>query len=177
MGEYYTAIVMYPRQFRIIDYRDVSLQPTSPARAYILYQSLKALTTIWEHTREIAQYIDEMLGIGEDILLDAKKHDGLLFDDETFSRSRKYWWAANMLPALKENIQGNLRAHNEFLEDFIEHHIKTPRPEQDPHYLHGMYDRGKEVIAKLEKLIEQFESQRERTELLRNGVCSLYPIS
>jgi hypothetical protein len=55
--------------------------------------TLRYSVSRWE---ELADYFDEFLNDGKSFLL-VKEHDNLLVDDETFSRSRKYFWTLSCL--------------------------------------------------------------------------------
>ncbi|KAL1964567.1 hypothetical protein VTN77DRAFT_6864 [Rasamsonia byssochlamydoides] len=47
-------------------------------------------------------------------ILDPEKHDALLFDDNTFSRSRKYFWVVDSLELFKTQIADTLREWKDF---------------------------------------------------------------
>ncbi|RFU35306.1 hypothetical protein B7463_g1067, partial [Scytalidium lignicola] len=56
----------------------------------------------WE---KITDYSGGLIGHRE-TLADPEAHDSLLFDDDSFSRSRKYFWAINYLAELDISIEG-----------------------------------------------------------------------
>ncbi len=60
-----------------------------------------------ERWDRIAEYFSKLLG-HRDTLSDPDAHDSLLFDDDSFSRSRKYFWAINYLAELDISISGNI---------------------------------------------------------------------
>jgi hypothetical protein len=55
----------------------------------------------------ITEYFAWLIG-HRDALADPEIHDSLLFDDASFSRSRRYFWAINYLVELDESIAGNI---------------------------------------------------------------------
>ena len=55
----------------------------------------------------ITEYFAWLIG-HRDALADPEIHDSLLFDDASFSRSRRYFWAINYLAELDESIAGNI---------------------------------------------------------------------
>ncbi len=55
----------------------------------------------------ITEYFAWLIG-HRDALADPEVHDSLLFDDASFSRSRRYFWAINYLAELDESIAGNI---------------------------------------------------------------------
>jgi len=56
---------------------------------------------------EIFDYFSMLIG-HRNSLPDPDIHDSLLFDDDSFSRSRRYFWAINYLAELDTSIAGNL---------------------------------------------------------------------
>jgi hypothetical protein len=59
----------------------------------------------WEN---IAAYFARLVVHHKDVLSDPDAHDNLLFDDDSFSRSRRYFWAINYLAELDISISGNI---------------------------------------------------------------------
>jgi hypothetical protein len=55
----------------------------------------------------IADYFAKLIG-HRDTLSDPDSHDSLLFDDDSFSRSRRYFWAINYLAEVDSSIAGNI---------------------------------------------------------------------
>jgi hypothetical protein len=147
-------------------------EPQHSAQHCIMEESRAALKMILRSTREILEYVDTLLDSGDDVLLDPKKHDDLLFDDDVFSRSRKYWWARNLLDALKENIQKNLKAYGEFVDHLILPIVNT-RPDTESREWNALCSRndwGIKMVESLKELLTRSDSQRERAEVLRNAV-------
>lgn len=57
--------------------------------------------------REVLDYFDNLVS-ERDTFLQPDRHDSLLSDDETFSRSKKYFWAITTLKELDLSISDNL---------------------------------------------------------------------
>jgi hypothetical protein len=60
-----------------------------------------------ERWEKISEYFAWLIG-HRDTLSDPDAHDSLLFDDDSFSRSRRYFWAINYLAELDSSITGNI---------------------------------------------------------------------
>jgi hypothetical protein len=80
-------------------------QDTNEALATMAQFSLRMVIMRWE---KITEYFAWLVGHHRDILSDPDAHDGLLFDDDSFSRSRRYFWAINYLAELDNSISGNI---------------------------------------------------------------------
>ena len=67
----------------------------------------KAMMKIHFYWREILDYFDSLVS-ERDTFLNPERHDSLLSDDETFSRSKKYFWAITTLKELDLSLSDNL---------------------------------------------------------------------
>ncbi len=95
-------------------------------------------------------------------MFDTRLRDRLLFEDEDFTYSRRYFWAYNTLGVLNEGIKAMISAVNEtFDEDFWAAKHATLWPHPDPssaaghHYviqLRGLRDDLESAVAKLEEM-------------------------
>jgi len=56
---------------------------------------------------EVLDYFEHLVS-ERDIFLNPERHDGLLSDDESFSRSKRYFWAITTLKELDLSISDNL---------------------------------------------------------------------
>ncbi|KAF3481477.1 uncharacterized protein GIQ15_04236 [Arthroderma uncinatum] len=148
----------------------------------------------WE---EVARHITKILADDEDAALDADKHDRLLFDDNTFSRSRLYFWAVDILETFQECIQDSLlqwdhwwSAWEETLRDFEKYQIKrcaTRRRTDLSGFpllsstiptintlptIDGMLAPSESEIRRLNQLDAKFKGLLDRTQKLRDGLFS-----
>jgi hypothetical protein len=91
-------------------------------------------------------------------LSDPDAHDSLLFDDDSFSRSRKYFWAINYLAELDTSISGNI----------VELDKAAKRCERS-------FRRAalEEQLGQLQYLRQRLQAQREDAIALRDGVSKL----
>ena len=85
----------------------------------MIHHGAFVLESIAKHAKEIADHLEDMLAIGDSFLYGPTGHDKLLFDDDTFSSSRKYWWSMDMLPTIRPHIEECIRAHNNMYNNLI----------------------------------------------------------
>lgn len=112
---------------------------------------------------EIFDYFSLLIG-HRDSLPDPDVHDSLLFDDDSFSRSRRYFWAINYLAELDISIDRNITQLEAWITEW-------------PHHLHiskkGMNVEGKTLPDRMERLKElqgKLRALRLETMALRDGV-------
>jgi len=109
------------------------------------------------HWTKISDYVEHFIA-NQDSFLHEKKHDRLLFDDDSFTRSRQYFWA--------------ITSTGEFIlivDKTINHYknvVKWVSKDSDELRKH------REARMKLEAIRDRFERQRERASELREGVGS-----
>jgi hypothetical protein len=128
-----------------------SILPTISATLLMISQKIVA------HWSKISDYVDQFVA-GQDSFLREKKHDRLLFDDDSFTRSRQYFWA--------------ITSTGEFIliiDETLDHYrtvAKWVSKDKDELRKH------REARKKLEAVKARFERQRERATELREGVSS-----
>jgi hypothetical protein len=155
----------------------VFIFPRFDAQVCILEHDVQVLEQIGVSTDDILDYIDKILDIRDDILLDPRKHDQLLFDDDSFSRSRKYWWASNLLVVLRQKIEDSRKLHQQLVDDLIVPIIgiaTDPKVSRDtstwPNGLAEVEDRAAKAYGRLGKLLDRIDVQQKRVDALRDGV-------
>ena len=110
---------------------------------------------VLERWEKILEYFTWLLG-HRDTLSDPDAHDSLLFDDDSFSRSRRYFWAINYLAELDISISRNIIQLDRFIgEDSPNKSLR-------------------EQLSQLQHLRERILSQREEAIALRDGVSIFY---
>ena len=117
---------------------------------------------------DIAQYFDELLDEAGG-LLSPKDHDQLLFDDLTFERSRRYFWAIDALSTFIERIQEVLEAfttYKKILDDYLIGLQATSVRES----IYQQLEIAELEVKRLESQLRRFQSHLHRSELLRDGV-------
>lgn len=112
---------------------------------------------ITDRWRKVEEYFSWLIG-HRDTLADLEAHDSLLFDDDTFSRSRKYFWAINYLAELDISIAENI-VQLERWTGFGFAHRMDARPLT-------------ERLAQLKDLRSRLKAQREEAIALRDGVSA-----
>jgi len=145
----------------------ISDVPSLSAQVSMIHQSAIVLENIFVDAREIADYLENMLDIGDNVLYDPNEHDRLLFDDDTFSSSRKYWWAMDMLSTIRQSIEQCLLAHNEMYNDLI-WPAKGMNPL--PAGLENADRRAGVAYTNLQELLKRFVTQQTRVDALRSGL-------
>lgn len=124
--------------------------------------------------QKMALYFDTLLGsksINDEhsALLSPDKHDRLLFEDEGFSRSRKYFWVIDALTRFIEEIEEAQDAWERYRTHEVELFLQMPALENKDMVL-SSFERAKEEVAKLEIVRRRLEKYLERTKVLRDGV-------
>jgi hypothetical protein len=116
---------------------------------------------------QLVDHFDGFLDDGK-AFMNPKEHDNLLVDDETFSRSRKYFWTLSCLSQFDLCIANNIhqwRTSRAIWESVL----PTYNPEGWPEALQQM----KQIEILVEKLVtyrERFKRHRERISALRDGL-------
>jgi hypothetical protein len=116
--------------------------------------------------KELLEYFQELVS-EKSALFNPDLHDSLLSDDETFSRSKTYFWAINMLREIEISISRNIKQ----IEDCINTWPRLNSSEENDR------DRARRAekqlrpsIEKLTALRDKFKAMREEAQALRDGV-------
>lgn len=153
---------------------------------------LEAITHAASSWNGIADHLASMITKG-DALFDPNKHDGLLFDDSTFSRSRLYFWAIDCLDLFIPSVEANIREWEHFW-DAREHLLTAGERLINEFRNHGEKYGDKihyytvfpgvehplvlvkDQISRLKGTLARLESLRDQLRTLRDGVSpsSLY---
>jgi len=113
----------------------------------------------------ITEYFAWLIG-HRDALTDPEIHDSLLFDDASFSRSRRYFWAINYLAELDDSIAGNILQVENWIAKWPEHltiHSKEMRDD-----VRSLPERLNQLMA----LQVRLRALRQEAIALRDGVSS-----
>ena len=73
---------------------------------YFISLGLLDICAVWT---KLLRYLDFMLRDADDAVLSPSDHDQLFFDDAVFSRSRKYFWAIDILTQTDSLISDNMK--------------------------------------------------------------------
>lgn len=142
--------------------------------AKFISKSLEQALTGW---RTLNVYLDKLLGTGDEIF-DIEAHDNLIFDDDLYTRSRRYFWVINCINALEKDLGRNIqtwityrdRALMPFGQE-VRKEIRIRKAESRFNKELGIaIHKCNEIQAELEKVKEQFNEQRIKALALRDGV-------
>lgn len=101
---YWTIILLTPQN---MDEEEL-LEAGKTLESVILDLICKALCDAADSWEEIGKLLSSMLD-DQATILNPQKHDRLLFDDNTFSRSRRYFWAVEYLDVFRADIRDAIR--------------------------------------------------------------------
>ncbi|PMD52652.1 uncharacterized protein K444DRAFT_187304 [Hyaloscypha bicolor E] len=160
-SQFWTMLYMCPNGFELYDksnefeHYDMVLsaikgRDAEGALEAMVGFSIRMVLQRWE---KILEYFTWLLG-HRDSLSDPDAHDSLLFDDDSFSRSRRYFWAINYLAELDISISRNIIQLDRFIgEDSPNKSIR-------------------EQLNQLQHLRERILGQRDEAIALRDGLFS-----
>jgi hypothetical protein len=153
----------------------------------LILQALRDAADSWE---QVANHLSSLVD-DQGAIFDPDEHDRLLFDDNTFSRSRLYFWAIDCLGIFIPSISATMREWRNFWEarkhifNAGENFIREVRRETGDAtipwcgplgHLANLVPQVEDQIARLEALKSRLENMRAQIDTLRNGVsnqCSL----
>ena len=130
--------------------------------------ALHIATVEWQ---KMAFYFDSLLGSSpindeDSTFLSPPKHDRLLFEDESFSRSRKYFWVIDALTRFMDEIEETQDVWKRYRVHEVDPFLDTGDWKDLPRQL----EKAKDEVAKLEVVRRRLEKHLERTKVLRDGV-------
>lgn len=152
---------------------------------------LEAITQAASSWNGIADHLASMITKG-DALFDPNQHDGLLFDDSTFSRSRLYFWAIDCLDLFIPSVEANIREWEHFWD--AREHLLTAGERWINEFRNDGVKYGdrifyftffpgeghplrlvEEQISRLKGIQARLESLRDQLRTLRDGVSPSSP--
>ena len=153
----------------------IAVTENSSMQATLLVLVRYALHTAATEWQKMALYFDTMLGSSpindqNSTLLSPQKHDRLLFEDEGFSRSRKYFWVIDALTKFMEEIEEAQDAWERYRVHEVDPFLQIGAWEDHDMIPHKL-EKAKDEVAKLEAVRRRLEKHLERTKVLRDGVC------
>jgi hypothetical protein len=139
----------------------------------IIIYALRKVEGRW---RDLNEYIGDLLV--EDFM-DPEAYSKLLFDDETFSHSKLYFWAIGCLNELTVSIEDNIKQLRLFRKDRIpqppESPAKSPAQPFLPQELRDLDEEAGKIEQSLEELKAQFKAKLVTIQALRDGVSGFPP--
>jgi hypothetical protein len=116
--------------------------------------------------KELLEYF-QVLVSEKSALFDPNLHDSLLSDNETFSRSKTYFWSINMLREIEISISRNINQ----VEGCIRDWPRTNSSEEDEAYrVLRAEEQLRPTVEKLSAMKDKFKTLREEAQALRDGV-------
>ena len=132
-----------------------------------LIVACKSLSSLHSYWRNVLDYFDQLIG-ERDTFLDPERHDNLLSDDETFSRSKKYFWAITTLKELNLSITDNLLQIQRLLDTRAPDWIEKSREAEFEEARSSLRIRYREI----EEIAMKLREKRQEAVDLRDGVRS-----
>jgi hypothetical protein len=132
----------------------------------------------------VVQYFDEII-VEKDAFLDSRLHDTLLTDDESFSRSKRYFWAITTLREMHDSISNNLLETRRlmtlgFPEKKLAEELSKIKHPREWLPLATRKRPFEDICSRLEELSKKLDKRLGEVTELRNGVsrvlvsCSLF---
>lgn len=165
--DFWTSVYLCPNNFDLYD-KIPSLIADQNAQDVLLDMIEFTMHMVIERWRKVEKYFGWLIG-HRDTLSDLEAHDSLLFDDDTFSRSRKYFWAINYLAELDISIAENIVQLERWVGWGVGMGRFGVRRRTDVRPL-------SERLAQLKELRSRLKAQREEAIALRDGVSKPSPL-
>jgi hypothetical protein len=118
------------------------------------------LNVLLRNWGQLVEHFDHFLKDGKPFL-NSREHDNLLVDDETFSRSRKYFWS---LSCLSEFML--------YINDAI-YQWETSRDVWNKIFNGYQTEKSKEVIKEINEICEKLKALHDRLQVHRKNVTAL----
>jgi hypothetical protein len=118
------------------------------------------LNVLLRNWGQLVEHFDHFLKDGKPFL-NSREHDNLLVDDETFSRSRKYFWS---LSCLSEFLL--------YINDAI-YQWETSRDIWNKIFNGYQTEKSKELIKENNQICEKLKALRDRLQIHHNNVTAL----
>ena len=121
-GPYWTMFVLPPPEFYVLpkEEGDTFWNSSVRLRTGVLDFIHRALSRAANEWAGLDPYFDR-LDAKRELIFDPEHHDGLLFDDRHFSRSRLYFWAINSLGRFIQDINITIERWERFWEQNEQH--------------------------------------------------------
>lgn len=144
----------------------------------------KALTVVVSRWREVLGAVDTVAGGGGNVLQQPDHLQDILFDDDAFSTSKRYFWTINL-------IHDSLRLLDDSMKQWAHYRrwcvtpfkagSETGRVEywfrKSQAVLAAAELEGEEAYAELKLLLQEFQDRLSRITVMRDGVSSVSPLT
>jgi hypothetical protein len=159
-SQYWTAMYMRPETFPRYKRAEYTKDHDEAIIADLLTQAIKCVITRW---KMVATHLKTFI-VDHHLLLDPEGHDMLLFDDDSFSRSRKYFWVINFLAECESRIVENIQELDNAIVGWAE------KIEPEEWKSHDYVERLLKARAELTEVQDHLKAKRAETIALRDGV-------
>ncbi|CZR56880.1 uncharacterized protein PAC_06769 [Phialocephala subalpina] len=132
---------------------------------YILHGVEHGVAQVIWRWEDLLSYFNQFLTEGE-VYLNPQQHDNLLVDDESFSRSKKYFWAITTLTEIETLIEGNMKQISKILLRRAPESAELEYKER----LKSCRSDLEKSIGKLLQLQRNFATKRKEATYLRDGL-------
>ncbi|KAF7122253.1 hypothetical protein CNMCM5793_000210 [Aspergillus hiratsukae] len=185
LGSWYWSILhLAPPHFRALHqeaYWPVGSYDGHMIPVALILQALEDAADSWE---QVANHLSSLID-NQGAIFDPDEHDRLLFDDNTFSRSRLYFWGIDCLAIFIPSISATIREWRNFWEarehifNAGENFIREVRRKagdagspwsRDGEYLVNLVPHVEDQVTRLEALKSRLEDMRAQIDTLRNGL-------
>ncbi|KAH6848051.1 hypothetical protein B0I37DRAFT_376523 [Chaetomium sp. MPI-CAGE-AT-0009] len=180
-ADFWTVLLLTPSAVRVGDRTKVGDMARGTPAMYVLgfiKHGLEMAADAWEDLRAHFNVILD----DQHTMLDPRAHDELLFDDDTFSRSRLYFWAMDSLEMFITQIKDTISEWEDFwaareamirtFEEVYSERCHELGPDHE--YFHepsnAHLGRIRDQISRLRDYQVQFEAFRAKTDALRGGL-------
>ncbi|KAM0187709.1 hypothetical protein ACHAPI_011029 [Fusarium lateritium] len=112
------------------------------------------------------------------LFLDPNQHDNLLSDDDTFSRSRRYFWVVSCLESFQAVIDDAIEEWEKFRAEWpnmmmgIDPAEESSTTETSQEMTRRVLDEIETQVDRLRDISARFESSRDKTKVLREGASN-----
>ncbi|KAH8819458.1 hypothetical protein F5884DRAFT_660991 [Xylogone sp. PMI_703] len=175
------SIQCYPDHKHTMDIHDSTKHYVNGPEAF-MYTLLAEFKDAQKRYEEIYQRISKLITPGSDFMFDSKLRDKLLFEDSSFTYSRRYFWAYQALGIMNQGIKAMVDAYRtSFTDDVWEGQNKSLWPMIDPNSPRSTYFKKRMRILKeefekeirgLERVQEENDERRKEIRTLRDQLFS-----
>uniref|UniRef100_A0A093XC24 Putative 26S protease regulatory subunit like n=1 Tax=Talaromyces marneffei PM1 TaxID=1077442 RepID=A0A093XC24_TALMA len=145
-------------------------------RAQSLHYVANALSLVTSHWREFLQQLNRIVDNGN-VLREPNRLQDILFDDNTFSISKRYFWAINLIHEIISLLDDNLEKWDLYKRASVVPFLERYAGEVDEDWQRKAYaamvrndKAASEACAELELIRDAFQETLKRITLMRDGL-------
>jgi hypothetical protein len=179
--QYWTLLVATPAAEYGVTLLEHLMSETLPSFPLLLVrEAALCLDCIREGYEELLDKIEFNLG-DRDSIWSPDDHDKLLIDDQSFKRSRRYFWTIDALDTFSGTLEESLKMYREFTNSIQEGSQNIRRiieskggdKYEDENFI---WNGAGNAVNEAQKILERIIAIKERTIILRDGVRTPYPL-